>query len=406
MFGLWCSRGTLYVGGMRYSVSSLCSMVRLKAGRTFVVVVLVLGANLSAQTHVRTELCFPDLPGFVTLRCDFHLHTVFSDGRVWPDLRVIEAWRDGLDVIALTDHIEYLPHKADLPVNYARPYEIARAEAEPLGLVVIQGAEITRGEPPGHLNALFLTNVAALDQKDYRVAISNAVAQGAFVFWNHPGWQQPGRKAVWYAEQGEFLAKGWLRGIEIVNGSEYEPIPHQWCLDKRLAILGNSDEHHPVSMSYSMQPDDYRPVTLVFAKDRRPASIREALLARRTAVFSAGRLFGEEQYLGALFRGSLEILDPEPRFHGRQRVLLQVRNQAPLDFQLRFDSSVPGLRLPGQATLAAGKVSMFALNSLAGQDPGERELLLPCTVLNLFVAPDKPLNTTLQLKVKFEGPAK
>jgi len=392
------------LGAMHCSLSLRGAAARTRAGWTVLVAGLVLGATLPAQVPSRTELAFPDLPGLVTLRCDFHLHTVFSDGRVWPDLRVAEAWRDGLDVIALTDHIEILPHKADLPVNYARPYEIARAAADPLGLVVIRGAEITRGEPPGHVNALFLTNVAALDQKDYRVAISNAFAQGAFLFWDHPGWQQPERKAVWYAEQGEFLARGWLHGLEIVNGPEYESIPHQWSLDKQLAILGNSDAHDPISMIYTMQPGDYRPVTLVFARDRAPASIREALLARRTAVFSAGRLFGEEQYLAPLLQGSLDILNPELRFRGKDRVLLQIRNQAPLHFQLRFDSSVPDPRLPAEATLAAGKVSMFALNSVSGQAAGERELRLPCTVLNLLVAPDKPLKTTLRLKVKFDRP--
>ncbi len=404
--GLGLGGGNLKLGTMHCCSGVRCAAARCRAVWTALVAGLILGSSLAAQTLYRTELAFPDLPGFVTLRCDFHLHTAFSDGRVWPDLRVAEAWRDGLDVIALTDHLEYLPHKADLPVNYARPYEIARAEAKPLGLVVIRGAEITRGEPPGHLNALFLTNVAALDQKDYRVAVSNAFVQGAFLFWCHPGWQQPGHKAVWYAEQGEFLTKGWLRGLEIVNGSDYEPIPHQWALDKQLAILGNSDEHYPITMSYSMQAGDYRPVTLVFTKDRSPASIHEALLARRTSVFSAGRLFGEEKYLAPLFRESLKTLNPELRFRGKARVLLQVRNRAPLNFQLRFDSSVPGLRLPHEATLAAGKVSTAALDSMSGQASGERELEIPCTVLNLLVAPDKPLTTTLQLKVKFEQSTK
>jgi hypothetical protein len=216
---------------------------------------------------------------------------------------------------------------------------------------------------------------------------------------------QPGRKAVWYAEQGEFLAKGWLRGLEIVNSTEYEPIPHQWCLDKRLTMLGNSDAHDPTSMIYSRQPDDYRPVTLVFAKDRSPASIRQALLARRTAVFSVGRLFGEEQYLAPLFQGSLDILNPEVCFRGKGRVLLQIRNKAPLPLQLRFESKLPGLRLPAQATLAAGKVSMVALTSVSDRPADEREVLLPCSVMNLLVAPDKPLNTTLRLKFGPDQPA-
>ena len=38
---------------------------------------------------------FPDIPGYKTLKCDFHQHTVFSDGSVWPSIRVQEAIRDG-----------------------------------------------------------------------------------------------------------------------------------------------------------------------------------------------------------------------------------------------------------------------------------------------------------------------
>jgi hypothetical protein len=47
-------------------------------------------------------------------------------------VRVEEAWRDGLDVIATTDHLEYLPHKLDVSTNYDRSYEIARAAAQPI----------------------------------------------------------------------------------------------------------------------------------------------------------------------------------------------------------------------------------------------------------------------------------
>jgi len=58
---------------------------------------------------------FPDVPGYKTLTCDLHMHTVFSDGAVWPIIRVDEAMRDGLDVIAITEHLEYQPHKEDIP---------------------------------------------------------------------------------------------------------------------------------------------------------------------------------------------------------------------------------------------------------------------------------------------------
>ncbi len=56
----------------------------------------------------------PGPAGFQVLTADLHLHSVFSDGEVWPTVHVREAWRDGLDVISLTEHREYRPHARDL----------------------------------------------------------------------------------------------------------------------------------------------------------------------------------------------------------------------------------------------------------------------------------------------------
>ena len=52
----------------------------------------------------RKMILVPEIDGYLTLKGDFHMHTVFSDGSVWPDTRVEEAWSDGLDAIAITDH--------------------------------------------------------------------------------------------------------------------------------------------------------------------------------------------------------------------------------------------------------------------------------------------------------------
>ena len=68
---------------------------------------------MSGQAQRRNEIQVPDLDGYTTLKCDFHMHSVFSDGLVWPTVRVDEAYRDGLDAISLTEHIEYRPHKQD-----------------------------------------------------------------------------------------------------------------------------------------------------------------------------------------------------------------------------------------------------------------------------------------------------
>jgi len=169
-------------------------------GRRFLVTFTafwILGLVFSAQNlhaaRARDEVKIPDIPGYVTLKCDFHLHTVFSDGRVWPTIRAEEAWQEGLDAFAITDHIEGQRYGDDVKKDLNRSYELAQSAAKNSGLMVIRGAEITRPMPPGHLNAIFLKDVRPLDTKEWEDAIKVANEQKAFVFWNHPGWigQQP-----------------------------------------------------------------------------------------------------------------------------------------------------------------------------------------------------------------------
>lgn len=370
--------------------------------RALLIAGLTLALTAVAQTRVRTEIPFPDLPGFVTLRCDFHTHTVFSDGSVWPTVRVEEAWRDGLDAIALTDHIEYQPHKADVSTQHGRAPEIARPLAESLGIILISGAEITRGEPPGHLNALFLTNTAALDQKDYRAALSNAFHQGAFIFWNHPGWKQPARKSVWYAEQEEFYTRGWLRGIEVINQTIYDPIAHQWCVDKQLTLIASSDIHGPIGFDYGVAAGKIRPMTLVFAKARSAEAIREALLARRTVLFVDHQLYGDALHLEPLFQGAIEIVNPEVRVPGKGRSFLQIRNKSAVNFEVNFTSESPGVTASGRVVLAAGKVALLEVRGAGGGTGGVREVRLNCRVANALTAPNKPLTTTLRTTVRLD----
>ena len=108
------------------------------------------------KENIRENINIPGFDGYEVLKCDFHIHTVFSDGRVWPDMRVNEAWQQGLDAIAITDHIEYRPFKDMVIGDLNESYKIAKAHADYLGFIVIKGAEVTREKPIGHLNALFM----------------------------------------------------------------------------------------------------------------------------------------------------------------------------------------------------------------------------------------------------------
>ncbi len=192
----------------------------------------------------RHEVCLLGIPGFETLKCDFHIHTVFSDGLVWPTVRIEEAWREGLHAISLTDHIEHQPHKEDIPTSHNRPYYIAVQQAARRNILLVMGAEITRDTPPGHFNAIFLTDVNALHTEDILDAVGAANEQGAFVFWNHPGWKGPER-GQWGDVQATLYERGWLHGIEVCNEDTYYPEAHAWAIEKNLTLVGNSDIHAP-----------------------------------------------------------------------------------------------------------------------------------------------------------------
>ena len=83
--------------------------------------------------NTRRIIRLPSLNGLVPVKCDFHVHTVFSDGDVWPTARVKEAWQDGLDAIAITDHTSATPSRRQLSGGPNTSYELAAPEAERRG---------------------------------------------------------------------------------------------------------------------------------------------------------------------------------------------------------------------------------------------------------------------------------
>ena len=130
------------------------------------------------------KISFPDIPGYKTITTDFHIHSVFSDGSVWPDIRVTEALLDGLDAISLTEHLEYQPHKDDIPhPDRNRSYNLSLEHAKDHDLIIIRGSEITRRMPPGHSNAIFIQDANKLLKDDSVSIFTEAKNQGAFVFW-------------------------------------------------------------------------------------------------------------------------------------------------------------------------------------------------------------------------------
>lgn len=315
-----------------FSVATLLTLVLLAAGLV-----------CADDPVVRKALPVPDIPGFRTLKADLHMHTVFSDGEVWPSVRVSEAWRDDLDVIAITDHLEYHPHKDDVKTDAGRAYAIAKEDADDAGIILIPAAEITKDvdKHPVHFNALFVTDANTLNVEDLMEALRRARAQNAFVFLNHPGWQMPKLEARWWPEIEAAYREKLFQGAEIVNDQEIYPTAFPWFEEKKLTILCDSDVHGP--MEPSTAAGRIRPITLIFAKTRTAQGVREALDTRRTAAWYRNQLWGPEEPLRALVQAAMSIDNPEITIRvppdSRNRSFgftLRVRNTSAIPLRMRI----------------------------------------------------------------------
>ncbi len=365
--------------------------------------ILLCGQAVSHDPRYRTPIRIPDIPGYKTLKCDFHTHTVFSDGAVWPDIRSEEAWREGLDAVAITEHIEYQPHKEDLPTNHERSFEIAKPHGDRLDVIVIKGSEVTRDMPPGHLNAVFLEQAGPLDTEPWSQALEEAHSQGAFIFWNHPGWdgQQSDGVARWYPEHTDLVEKGQLRGIEVINAREYYPEAHRWCLEKNLTILANSDIHWPLNLDYDVRQGDKRPVTLVFAEERSAEGIKKALFARRTAAYAAGMLIGKEEFLGPIFEASVEVLNSSVELRGTRPSFVRIHNHSEIDFELTGASSFVEISAPDELVLRGESTVLLQIRSTSRERSGSKSFRLGYSVDNLKLTPDRTLSIAFPIEVTF-----
>jgi hypothetical protein len=271
-------------------------------------VMVSLSTTVQAQRKV---LRLPELAGYLTLKGDFHMHTVFSDGEVWPTLRVEEAWADGLDTIAITDHIESFAqrHKDYVSTDLNAAWKIIKDYAPLRDIIPIHAAEITRDMPPGHTNALFITDASLLKLDDPLAAIEAAHKQGAFLFFDHPGWktQQPDGVPRWYDLHESMLKRGLLNGVEFSNGKEYYLPVLDWVRDKHLTVLGNTDIHGSVTDTHITGTVTHRPMTLVFAKERTEQGIKEAMFAGRTAVWFDEIVAGPEEIVTGLVKSALRV---------------------------------------------------------------------------------------------------
>jgi len=352
------------------------------------------------HTHTHTysrAIHFPDVPGYRTLKCDFHQHTVFSDGNVWPTIRVEEALRDSLDAISLTEHIEYQPHKEDIPhPDRNRAYELVKDFAASFDMLVVNGSEITRSMPPGHCNAIFIQDANRLIIEDSIEVFREASRQGAFVFWNHPNWtaQAPSGIVPLTDVHKRLLDEGLIQGIEVVNDLTYSDEALRIALDYDLTIMATSDIHGLVDWQFEVPQGGHRPVTLVFAKSNTEEAIKEALLNKRTVAWFNNTLIGRSPYLMPLLESSLQVT--EAVYQNNTQVLdVTINNRSDATFQLQnlspytLHANTDFVTLPAQSKTTL-QVKTIDIKS---------EIELVFRILNAVTAPGEHPEITLPVKV-------
>ena len=308
----------------------------------------------------RKEFYAPSVDGYTAYKADLHTHTIFSDGHLSMEARVREAWADGLDVMAVTEHLEYRPHeknfvkylkgyvgkgakaqaydfvstatpaKEDIKVDFNVPVEIARRAANGYDMTIIPGIEVTRKpDEYCHFNALFTKDNNTIYDPDPMQSLRNAKAQGALVLHNHPGWLRKNLDMTKFEKAA--YKEGVIDGIEIMNGAEFYPKALTRAWKYNFFVSSNTDIHQPSAGHYARY-GARRNMTLIFAKDKSLESLREAIDARRTLAYSYGTLAGSEELLRKFFEASISIRQISVDKKGRRQII--VTNNSSVDWWL------------------------------------------------------------------------
>ena len=307
----------------------------------------------------RTKIVLPQVKGYNIYKGDFHIHTMYSDGRITPAGRVVEAWNDGLDVIAITDHYEgyrnvqkffkvAAPYNADgKPTKYMSAFKAGAAmldfnaihdeaveQRDKAGyeMLIIKGCEMARNAHIlGHFNCLFLKDINPLYDKELSVAFDKVHAQGGLVVHNHPAYVRGTTDKS--KEQAALYDAGKIDGIEVANSLTFYPPIVRRCVEENLFMLGCTDAHSETLRKYGSL-GVYRTMTFIMAKELTEEAIKDAFLKRRTIAYSAGYLIGEEKWLTEFLNAALDchLLKVDEKSGNRR---FQITNTTSFTYRLK-----------------------------------------------------------------------
>ena len=372
---------------------------------------LFFAVSVHLTAFSQNKIVIPDTDKYLVLTGDMHIHTIFSDGNVWPATRVEEAYAEGVEVLCITDHLDHrhkkLVNNGDFNCDRNYSYDVAAKYGEDLGVIVVKAAEITRGMPPGHFNTLFINDVEPIaqasdahenHQKAMLAGLAQAKKQNAFCVWNHPHWwaQQPD-VVLWHPEHEVIYDKGYMHGIEVYNscdGFSFEAF--QWALDRNLTLICGTDAHGPIFKEFNFSAGELRPVTLIFANEASVAGVQEALRERRTAVFADGCVYGSPELLKALLDVCLTV---EKVYQQGKSTMVTLKSNSSIPLRLRRSSSSPEASYSRFNVLYPFESEEYGCRGLVYKAPVTAdEFTMKFDVENFYTAPGK--NFTYEIRIK------
>ncbi len=227
----------------------------------------LLAVSLAAGTFFDTARQSPviTIGGYRVLAADFHVHSFpLSWATLAPWDTVIEARRQGLDVIAMTPHNYVWAVKSDRPI-------------------VLAGEEIVSARY--HLLAVGIQRTIGWNQTAAS-AIDEIHKQGGIAIAAHP------IARFWPAYDAD--ARGKLDGAEVVQPIAWESEEkaaqlRQFYASAHLTAFGDSDYHGlgPVGVCR----------TYVFVREATAQGVLEAIRAGRTVVYDRGRAYGDPELI-------------------------------------------------------------------------------------------------------------
>lgn len=162
-----------------------------------------------------------------------------------------------------------------------------------------------------------------------------------------------------------------------------------------LTMVCNTDEHYDNSSRYAKT---HRPMTLVFAKDKSPESIKEALLARRTALYFDDYLIARPVEAEAFFKAAIQVTTERNLRNGEPILIVKLFNNSDIPFNIQASADFDIERFPfGQTTLTPHDNTTIILKAM-WKYPTETPLRLK--VSNIITSPDEVYKTVLNLTTK------